>query len=685
MALCNSMLYKYVAGKHYDELNVLTPLKRATEMFKLQLENLELELKDNDEIFGWFIFDKGEYENIIFTDCIQDGELLDRMDAPLLYGSKTAVDKAHTLVDYGYIIDNGLIQYENKIDEELKKSPCDEYLLSMKETLSSIRDFTNKMKAVVDKKIENCSEDASKFVEIKNALEQVPFYPARTFKEAIQSIWLIHFLIPLAENAWYSISLGKFDEYVYPCYEKSIKDGMTREEAKKILHNFYLLLNNYCDAACLMNVGGNGYNELSKLIIECQKEFSLPSPILGAIVSKDTTSDEWNMLIDEKLFSMGQPTFYGKDACIRALMEKGIGKEKAVTFSNNSCMGIGIAGEDFNSMWGCIFSISAVLESALNCGNLITNNVTVPGISQVSNIDELYENFEKSAKYLFDICIESYETKASYVERTSPDPFLSILTKGCIENHCDRISGSKYHNITVECMGMINVSDGICAVDTLVFKEKKYTLNQLIEAVKNNFKGYEKIREDILKCSKFGQNAEADLYAVKVSEILQKLIRKNDNKNRIYSPSLHTLDANVRYGDKWGAGFDGRLSGEPFTKNASGTNSVRKKDHTSLVLSASKLPQYKFFGGQPIDLSFSVDMVKNHKKEISELIKVYLENGGLQLQVNAISSEVLQKAVDNPESYKHLVVRIGGYSTYFNSLSLESRMEFVERTKNQEI
>ena len=233
-------------------------------------------------------------------------------------------------------------------------------------------------------------------------------------------------------------------------------------------------------------------------------------------------------------------------------------------------------------------------------------------------------------------------------------------------------------------MGMINVSDGICAIDDLVFKNKKYSLEKLSEVVKTNFVGYEEIRNDILKCNKYGQNSDADSYAIAVAEILQKVIRKKDHANRKYSPSLHTLTANVDYGLKWGAGYDGRLACEPFAKNAAPSDYVRKKEPTSLILSAAKLPQNKFFGGQPIDLNFSTDIIRNHKKEISALISTYFQLGGLQLQVNSMTSELLKDAVNHPEKYNDLVVRIGGYSCYFNWLSEQVKREFIMRTEIEE-
>ena len=680
MAMCDANIYRFVVCQNFDYLNSLPPIKRAVEIFRLETEALSMELKKEDEFFGWMFFDNpNKYSDKLFSDCIVDEKTQSIIQEPVRHGSKTIVDRAHTLVDYKYILQNGLSSYREKIESEILKYPDDEYLLAMRDELVAIEKLVHRMQLAAEKNPNGC-EKASK---IKTALERVPFYPARDFLEAIQSVWIIHFLLPVAEHAYYSISLGNFDKYIYPFYQKSLSDGMTREEAKSILHNFYKLLNSYSDGACLLNVGSE-YNELSELIIECQREFSMPAPILGARISEGTPDYIWNMLIDEKLFSRGQPTFYGENSCVAALVEKGVARDHALGFSNNSCMGIGLAGEEFNSMWGCVFSTSAALEASLNCGKILHMEQTIPGIGEVRSLEELYGAFERSADFLLDICVESYETRANLSEKTDPDPFVSILTDGCIEKRCDRISGAKYHNVTVECMGMINVSDGICAIDNLVFKNKKYSLEKLSEAVKNNFVGYEEIRNDILKCNKYGQNSDADSYAIAVAEILQKVIRKKDHANRKYSPSLHTLTANVDYGLKWGAGYDGRLACEPFAKNAGPSDYVRKKEPTSLILSAAKLPQNKFFGGQPIDLNFSTDIIRNHKKEISALISTYFQFGGLQLQVNSMTAELLKAALETPEKYNDLVVRIGGYSTYFNGLSERVKREFIIRTEIEE-
>ena len=232
-------------------------------------------------------------------------------------------------------------------------------------------------------------------------------------------------------------------------------------------------------------------------------------------------------------------------------------------------------------------------------------------------------------------------------------------------------------------MGLADAADALCAVDRLVFQSGRFTLSQLSEAVRADFEGYEALRRALLACPKFGRDEAAASYAVRLAGILQRLIRAHDHGNRRYSPSLHTLDANVGYGACWGAGYDGRLSGAPFAKNAGISNAARSADPTAMALASSALPQYAFYGGQPLDVSFSPDTVRMHAQEIEALIRVYLERGGLQFQVNALSGATLRAAVAHPETYSGLVVRIGGFSTCFRNLSPASQRELIERVERE--
>lgn len=682
MPYCDAAIHRWATHAAYRECLSLSPARRAARLFFLKINALSLRIEDTDEILGWFLFDKeAPAEEAHFPDAAPTLALRELWDAPLRHGSRTCVDKGHTLLDYGELLTWGLDRYQREVDTALAAHEGEELLLAMKESLAAVADLVEKMRLAALEKYK--ATGVEKFSLLAEGLAQVPFHPARSFREAVQAIWILHFLAPLAENAWYSISLGRLDQYLLPYYRRSRQEGMTEEEAFSILSHLYRLLNSYADGACLLNIGSD-YNELSCLLIRCQKTLGLPGPILGARITEETPKEIWQLLVDEKLFSHGQPTFYGEASCRAALAEKGVPEEQIPHFSNNSCMGIGFPGEEFNSMWGCVFSVSAALEAALCQGQLLSRDYRVPGIPPISSLEEAYAAFEKAADHLLGICAASYEARATFSEERDPDPWLSLLTKGCIQKRKDRISGAAYHNVTVECMGMINAADGLCALDRLVFTKGKYSLSQVIEGVKENFQGKEALRRALLDSPKFGRDPEADAKAWRIADILQRLIRRHSHGNLIYSPSLHTLDANVGYGSDWGAGFDGRGAGEPFAKNAGPSDLVRKKDPTTLILSAMGLPQHTFFGGQPIDINFSPEAVRCQGEKIAELIRVYLLGGGLQLQVNSLSSALLWDAIRHPERHTDLVVRIGGFSNYFNAFPEATKREFAQRIAREE-
>ena len=259
MIYCDNDYGKYITDKHYKYLSSLSPVKRATEKLRLQLEELPVYIFDDDLIIGWFGFDrKIETEKL---KTIKSYTLSSEEEAvvsfPQKINSSINLDKAHTCVNYERIINEGLISYEKEIDGELLNDSENEYLLAMKETVKIICDFGKKLAEAAENKLKTVPRSEKPRIKaLRDAVLKVPYYPAERFTEALQSIWIIHFLIPMAEDAWYSISLGRFDKYMYPYYKKEMEKGGGQDTVKKALKNFYGLLNNYADGACLLNVGG---------------------------------------------------------------------------------------------------------------------------------------------------------------------------------------------------------------------------------------------------------------------------------------------------------------------------------------------------------------------------------------------------------------------------------------------
>ena len=186
MALCDSNIEFFARRSNYNNLNAMTAVKRFAEKFRFELENLDLEIKQEDGIVGWFSFENMCSDNVVFDDEKIDEHTKSIMNMPESFGSKTNVDKGHTLVDYEFILNNGLAAYEKRIDEEIKNYPDDEYLAAMKSTLQSIKDFLSRMVSEIDGKISRSESDNKKLRVMRDMLKKVPYYPADTFREAVQ-------------------------------------------------------------------------------------------------------------------------------------------------------------------------------------------------------------------------------------------------------------------------------------------------------------------------------------------------------------------------------------------------------------------------------------------------------------------------------------------------------------------
>jgi len=673
---------------------------------------MPIQIKGTDFIAGWYGYEAcpddmkniiSRKENVCMLQYIseEDLDLKSKLDNEFLL--QCGFCGGHTCIDYKTIAEKGVNFYINKVGKELLTTDAHSdkyiYLKAMLISLKAIETFSKRFAELAFSMAENAKsfEEKERLMRMHNALLKVPMNPSGDFYEALQAVWIMHLLIPISEHDWASISLGRFDQYLYPFYKKSIESGETRETIVDYLKNLFVLLDSYGDGACALNIGGmdmqghDQMNELSDIIIDVEKQMRLRAPILAARINQNTPKNIMDKLVDSSLFEIGQPTFYGEAACRKAVANRGIEEAIAAQFSANSCMGLVIAGEEIADMWGCLFNMHLPLELAINKGKPLFGELPVQlktkPLEEIQNIEQLFLQYGKYLKELLQIVLNiNRKTALNYAYNFS-DPLLSAITKDCIEKGMDRAIGAKYKNVTVEAMGMINTGNAITAIDTLIFHKKKYSSYDIINGAKNDFVGYEELKNDIRFCEKYGANSKKpDEICGRLTDILANICEQLNFDNTRYLPSLHTLDNNVYYGKRLYTTLDGRMKGEPVNKNAGPTNDVRKSEPTSMIISAASLNQYKFSGGQPIDIYFDKKSLSTVEKrdKIKVLIKTYFELGGMQIQVNSIDSHTLESAFENPDEYKHLIVRIGGYSMRFCDLSNISKLELIERIKYEE-
>ncbi|MBE6632112.1 MAG: hypothetical protein E7623_05360 [Ruminococcaceae bacterium] len=703
--------YDYFKNKYFDALKDMPPVTREAEIFRITMEEIPISIKDTDVLAGRYGTDKysdeygyAENRNFEYFDAFSPKERHEAEEFIRLFGTNNIVDRrGHTCIDYGKIINEGLIFYIGKVEKELKKEcTSEEKRLSLEAMLISLKavgSFTARFAALAEEESEKTDspERKAELLKIKEAMLRVPMYPARNFYEAVSAVWIMHAAIPLADHAWWSISLGRTDSYLYPMYLKALDDGVTEDEMKAYLKNFFIYLNTYGDGACALNIGGlsadgeDEINPLSRLLIEVEKEVALASPIFVARLNPKTPEDVIDSLIDLKLFSIGQPTFYGELNCRRALMNRGLSEDEAKSFSVSSCMGIFKPGDEIAHMWGSIFNSHLPLELAVNGGKPIFHPLPFELKEETKReaptcLEELLESYSYYIRKLFEVSFEQNRKNAKNFAVNLPNPLLSSLTNGCVESGIDRALGAKYNTETIETVALMNTGNAICAIDTLVFEQKKYSMEYYIEAVRADFVGYEQIHKDILSCEKYGTNSEkADSICRRLCEIVAKHCKELSEGNVYYLPSLHTITINVTFGYTLYTTLDGRMKGTPVNKNAGPTNEVRTPDPTSLVISAASIKQELFTGGQPIDVYFDRSLLNTKEKrdDIKALVKTYFDLGGLQFNVNSIDIAKLEEAHKDPAAHPELIVRLGGYSTNFMNIEPGTREEFIERFKKE--
>ncbi|MBQ7822403.1 MAG: DUF3029 family protein [Clostridia bacterium] len=692
----------YISNKYFEELEHLSAPIRESLIFKHYTEDIPVFIKPDDIFAGWYGYENkpvhptdNSFDYIpVLSD--KEREVLHHLNDDL----KTSIhfELAHTCVDYGTVIEKGLIYYKDRVEKELEAEPDNEYLLAMRTSIDAASGFAERY-ADIAKELAQCEKDTEKkagYTRMYTALCNVPMYPARDFYEAVQCLWLVHTLVPMAEKSWASISIGRVDQYLYPYYKKAVSDGISRDEIVRVLKHLFVLLDSYGDGACAMNIGGmdkdgnDMTNELSELLIDVEKQMQLRAPIFAVRVNDKTPDRIIDSLIDFELFKIGQPTFYGELACRKAVMSRGVKENEAARFSANSCMGLILAGSEIANMWAVKFNTHLPLELALNNGMPFHGELkfeleTAP--KEISCLEDLLEQYKSYLGELIGMCARLYARIAKEQAENAPDPFLSALTEGCIEKRGDRATVAKYDTVTVETLGLINTCDAIEAICELVFKQKKYTVSELVKAAKNNFDTDGIILKSIRECKKYGMNdADVNSLCRSICGYVSDFCEENSRGNMILVPSLHTIDANVSFGARLYATLDGRKSGEPVNKNADPSNILKKTDHTSHILSAVSIDQTSFSVGQPIDLYFERAWfdTKETRDKIKNLILTYLKLGGLQLQVNSVDIDLLERAHRSPEDYPYVIVRKGGYSVRFNEMREAVREEFIELAKRLE-
>lgn len=699
---------RFFQEKYAAEFENLSHLQRESLQFKKFLEEIPVHVHAGDYFAGWYgykelpedycAFKKRGDDNYFSRTLTEDEKIRDVLVKQYCYHI-WGNDHGHVFADFAALLRRGTRAYlkdaEARLDCFDPASPEYAYLTAMAECLRHGEIFSLRFAEMAEERLKDETDPQVKerLEKIAAACRKLPMEPASDFYEALQSFMLLYQLIRISDTAWCSISMGSADQILYPYYCASKAQGVSDAEMEAMLLEIFEKLDTYDGQDCAMSIGGTDLagndltNDLSWLILAAEKKNPYRSPLFSLRIHQGTPEALLEGAVSTSLFQKGQPTFYGDLACRQAVMGRGIDEATASRYQIHTCMSLALPGEAVDAAWGMVFNMHLPLELALNGGKPLAGELPVtlhtPPRTHYENIEEIYDQFRLYYRELFDICWHYCLKDTKNWRLAEPNPWLSALTADCIQRGKDRWDGgARYHDVIIEHFAFANAADALGAVEKLVFQEKKYTLDQLLQAARDNYQGHEQLRKEILSCPKYGMNIPAaDLKAKRLLEIASDTCEEKKYDNIYFLPSLHTLDLDVGHAQNVHATLDGRLTGEPFNKNAGPTPLARLSGPTSVMMSACTLDQRRLSGGQALDIHFSARNVDDpvKRKKIAAMIRTYLLSGGLQLQVNALSAEALQKAYDHPEEYPHLIVRIGGHSRYFNELPDPVKKEFIHR------
>ena len=557
--------------------------------------------------------------------------------------------------------------------------------------------------------------------EMSRICSKVPYEPASSFKEAVQSVWFIQLILQIESNG-HSLSYGRFDQYMYPYYKKEIQDGtMTEEEAGEILTCLWiktLTINKIRSQAHTLSSAGSpmyqnvtigvqtpdkkdAVNELSFAVLKSVAQTRLTQPNLTVRYHQNINKQFFDECIEVMKLGFGMPALNNDEIIIPSFINWGVKEEDAYNYSAIGCVETAVPGK-----WGyrctgmSYINFPRVLLCAMNNGvDLTSGKRFTKGYGYFKDMDsyeDLLAAWDKTVREMtrYSVIVENVIDKAS--ERDVPDILCSALTDDCIgRGKTIKEGGAVYDFISGLQVGIANMADSLAAIKQLVYEEKKITKEQLWNAILDDFQSPEnqKIQEMLVNdVPKYGNdNDDVDLLVLEAYDSYLDEIKKYPNTRYQRGPiggirygGTSSISANVGQGMGTKATPDGRNAFEPLAEGCSPAHNADKNGPTAVFKTVSKLPTEKITGGVLLNQKMTPQMLstEENKQKLEMLIRTFFNRlHGYHVQYNIVSKETLLDAQVHPEDHKDLIVRVAGYSAFFNVLSKKTQDDIIERTE----
>ncbi len=638
---------------------------------------------------------------------------------------------AHLAVNHARILREGLCGYEKRAREaqaalDLTKGDAPAKYVFYKAVLiviDAVRRFSLRYSKLASQQAAACTDPARKAeLELMSSIcDKVPYEPASSFREAVQACWFLQVVLQIESNG-HSLSFGRLDQYLYPYYQVDIDNGeITRDQALELLTNLWIKLltvqkirsqsHTLSSAGSPMyqnvTIGGqtpeghDAVNPLSYLVLQSVAQTRLTQPNLTVRYHKNIDKRFFDECVEVMKLGFGMPALNNDEVIIPSFIAWGVDPKDAYNYSAIGCVETAVPGK-----WGyrctgmSYLNFPRLLLCLMNGGVDLTTGKRFTKdyghFTEMTSFDQLMNAWDKTIREMtrYSVIVENFIDKAS--EREVPDVLCSALVDDCIaRGKTIKEGGAHYDFISGLQVGIANMADSLAAIKKLVFEEKKLTPQQLWDAILDDFTSPESQRVQqmlIDDAPKYGNDDDyVDSLAVECYEPYIEEIEKYPNTRYDRGPiggiryaGTSSISANVGQGMGTMATPDGRRAHEPLAEGCSPAHNCDKQGPTSVFKSISKLPTEKITGGVLLNQKMAPSMLarEENKQKLEMMLGTFFNRlHGYHVQYNIVSRETLLDAQKHPEAHKDLIVRVAGYSAFFNVLSKATQDDIIGRTE----
>jgi trans-4-hydroxy-L-proline dehydratase len=555
----------------------------------------------------------------------------------------------------------------------------------------------------------------TELMKMADICRKVPAFAPESVHEMLQHYWFIHLGVIIELNPWDSFNPGRLDQHLYPVYKHEVEAGtLSEENLYDLLGCFWIKFNNhpsppkmgvtasesntYTDF-CLINLGGvksdgsDAVNEMSYILLDVIKEMRILQPSSMVQISKKSPDRFIHKALDIIRTGFGQPSFFNTEAIIQELLRQGKTLIDARNGGASGCVETGAFGTEAYWLTG-YFNLPKILELTLNNGFDKRTNKLV-GLKTGSpndfrSFDEVIKAFKLQISYFADIKIRGNNVIEQTFASWLPVPFLSLLLEDCIPSGKDyNNGGARYNTSYIQGVGLGSTTDMLTSIRHNIFDNKNLTWYDLTTALEADFVGYEHVQYELIyNTPKFGNDDDyADQQAATIFEIFYDSINGRPNtRGGVHRINMLPTTSHVYFGSVTGATSDGRNAYLPLSEGISPFQGADHNGPTSVIKSASKIDHLRT-GGTLLNQKFSPSFFEDEEsyEKLTALIRSYFSLDGHHIQFNVVNAETLRDAQKNPERYRDLIVRVAGYSDYFNDLGEDLQNEIIRRTEHEEV